>query len=139
MNRLIFTIILLIQLIPYQAYAIVKTRFEVESVYDGDTVKIKDRYLNYLPLSVRINGIDTPEKGHRAKCEKERRLAIKAKSYLEYLINEYDYYFIIVGWDKYGGRILADLYINNVNVKHTLIKEGLAKEYHGGKKESWCD
>ena len=139
MKQLIITIIILIQLIPHQAYAIIKTRFEIESVYDGDTIKIKDRYLNYLPLSVRINGIDTPEKGHRAKCDKERKLAIEAKTYLEYLINEYDYYFVILGWDKYGGRILADLYIDNINVKHALIKAGLAKNYNGGKKENWCD
>ena len=48
----------------------------VVSVLDGDTVKVKIlAWPEPLQLvSVRIDGIDTPEKGFRAKCKKEAML-----------------------------------------------------------------
>ena len=42
-------------------------------------------------------------------------------------------------WDKYGGRILADVYIDGISYKHEIIEAGLAREYYGGKKLGWCD
>ena len=42
-------------------------------------------------------------------------------------------------WDKYGGRILADVYIDGMSYKHEIIEAGLAREYDGGKKLGWCD
>lgn len=113
----------------------------IAAVVDGDTIKTQ------LPLptpldkvSIRILGIDTPEKGSRAKCEKEAALALKASAKIKQLakghktmtVTEYK-------WDKFGGRIDAVVVINGVNVGDALIKDGLARPYFGEKKQSWCE
>lgn len=114
--------------------------FTIKEVYDGDTVKIKEMYLNALPISVRIRGIDTPEKSFRAKCIKEKKLASKATKKLKKIIkNSSVIYYKNVGWDKYGGRILADMYNEKGNIADQMIAAGLAYKYDGGKKKSWCD
>ena len=41
--------------------------------------------------------------------------------------------------DKFGGRLLGNIYIDGVSLADILIKAGLAREYHGEKKKSWCD
>ena len=41
-------------------------------------------------------------------------------------------------WDKYGGRVLSDVKINNKSLAKDLINNGLGREYHGEKKQSWC-
>lgn len=114
--------------------------FTIKEVYDGDTIKIKEMYLNALPLSVRIRGIDTPEKSFRAKCAKEMKLASKATKKLKKIIKDSSViYYQNVGWDKYGGRILADMYNEKGNIADQMIAAGLAYKYDGGKKKSWCD
>lgn len=114
--------------------------FTIKEVYDGDTIKIKEMYLNALPLSVRIRGIDTPEKSFRAKCAKEKKLASKATKKLKKIIKDSSViYYQNVGWDKYGGRILADMYNEKGNIADQMIAAGLAYKYDGGKKKSWCD
>ena len=121
-----------------QAKPIAIYEFTIKEVYDGDTVKIEETAYN-LPLSIRINGIDTPEKGHRAKCNQEKKLAEQAKKFLENLIKEANLiYFDELKWDKYGGRILANMYIDGLSVATIMIKEGFAREYHGEKKIGWC-
>ena len=114
--------------------------FTIKEVYDGDTVKLKEMYLNALPISVRIRGIDTPEKSFRAKCAKEKKLASKATKKLKKIIkNSSVIYYQNVGWDKYGGRILADIYNEKGNIADQMIATGLAYKYDGGKKKSWCN
>lgn len=59
--------------------------WEFVKVVDGDTVKFK---VKFLPkelgntLSIRVNGVDTPEKGHRALCEKKKLLVKKLQNLL---------------------------------------------------------
>ena len=59
--------------------------WEVTRVIDGDTVGIRVEWgpLELRKLSIRIRGIDTPEKGYRAKCEFEKN-NIKNKMNLGY-------------------------------------------------------
>lgn len=38
--------------------------------------------------------------------------------------------------NKYGGRILARVFIDDQPLDKLLIEKGLAREYHGKKKES---
>ncbi|MCY4502217.1 MAG: thermonuclease family protein, partial [Alphaproteobacteria bacterium] len=48
----------------------------VVRVVDGDTVKVDasaDLPPELASLSIRLRGVDTPEKGGRAKCETERQ------------------------------------------------------------------
>jgi micrococcal nuclease len=113
---------------------------KVISVYDGDTIKSTIPLLPY-PLSnvsIRLKGIDTPE--IHGKCQYEKDLAQKAKARLKDLTQNHQYIKIDnVEWDKYGGRILGDLILDGTNVKTLLIQEGLAREYNGEAKKSWCN
>lgn len=115
----------------------------IVEVYDGDT--IKSSLGKRLPpplnkISVRINGIDTPEIGWRAKCEREKQLALEAKQLVNWLAEDYKKMTLRnYRWDKYGGRILSDVYIGGIDVAKTLIFAKLAVEYHGkGPKHNWC-
>ena len=84
-------------------------------------------------------GIDTPEKGGRAQCESEAALGEQATEFAKQTIKPGDVVQVeIVGWDKYGGRIDAYIYINGMSFGDMQIAAGLAKPYDGGTKESWC-
>jgi endonuclease YncB( thermonuclease family) len=115
---------------------------KVLRVIDGDTIEIEARFLPpelKQKLSIRVLGVDTPEKGHRAQCPQEAALAERASAYTKSLIAsgqpvEID----IVGWDKYGGRILGAVRVGGQDLTQGLIANGLARPYHGEKKSSWC-
>jgi micrococcal nuclease len=117
--------------------------YQIIRVIDGDTVKVK---VNFLPrplkpfLNVRIYGIDTPEKGHRAKCSKERILAGKAKRFIEQKLKEAKSVKVsFMKWDKFGGRVLGSINIDGQNLAAMLVSEGLAVMYFGkGPKYDWC-
>jgi endonuclease YncB( thermonuclease family) len=110
-------------------------------VVDGDTIAILKNKpdLNSLPLSIRILNIDTPE--IKGKCELEKAKAQEAKLFVEGLINnpKNKVTYKIAGWDKYGGRVLGNVFVNGKNLSELMIAKGLAREYHGKKKSSWCD
>lgn len=107
---------------------------------DGDTIRT---HLN-LPaplnrVSIRILGIDTPEKGKRAKCAREAMLADKATYATKQLTaNSTTMLVRNMKWDKYGGRIVGEVWINSINIGQALIAQGVAVPYDGGKKQSWC-
>ena len=114
---------------------------EVTSIYDGDTFRAN--IPDYPPIigqhmSIRINGVDTPEM--RGKCEQEKMLARKAKQYtVTALRNAKTIELRNLQRGKYF-RIVADVYADGVNVGDQLIKEGLAVVYDGGRKaKDWCN
>lgn len=107
---------------------------------DGDTLRT---YVSLPPplnrVSIRIRGIDTPEKGKRAACAQEAMLADKASLATKELIaNATTMVVSSLKWDKYGGRIVGDVSINGVDIGQALIAQGVAAPYGGGKKQSWC-
>lgn len=126
----------------------------VDEVYDGDT--IKTHFSTYrLPepinkVSIRINGIDTPElpaksyketgKLGRADCVQEAEHALKAKEFVEMLVVGFKRMKVEnFKWGKYGGRIVGDVKIGGVDVATALINEGFAVPYDGGTKtHDWC-
>jgi len=113
----------------------------VVKVIDGDTVQLKVTLLPELGdhLSLRIYGIDTPEKGFRAKCDKEAALGKRATEYTTNAVARANKREIIVReWDKYGGRILGDLVLDGKQLRDMIIAAGLAREYYGEKKSDWC-
>ena len=116
-------------------------QWSIDHVVDGDTVKVNLPTLpsKLNPISVRILGIDTPEKGELAKCKKERELAEKATAFSQQAFSHgKNIQFINVkGWDKYH-RILAEIIIDGKNLGNLLIQNGLAREYKGGKRAGWC-
>jgi endonuclease YncB( thermonuclease family) len=135
MIKILLTIILL--LASSNAYAY---EWEILRVVDGDTLEIKNEcFPKELKLSVRVLGIDTPEKESRAKCDKEAKLAEKASKFTKQFIGKNKTAtFRNIKWDKYGGRLLADVEINGKSLSDELIKNGLARSYDGKKKGSWC-
>ena len=115
--------------------------WEIVRVIDGDTIEIKNEcFPKELKLSVRVLGVDTPEKASKAKCDKEAKLGEKASKFTKQFIGKNKTAtFNNIKWDKYGGRLLADVEINGKNLKDELINNGLAYPYDGKKKQSWCN
>ena len=119
------------------------TPYEITRVIDGDTVEIAVDFLpSPLPpkLSIRVMGIDTPEKAPRAQCNAEAALARKASAFTKDAVAyalEVD--IKILKWDKYGGRVLGDVYLDHQSLAQSLISAGLARPYKGDAKKSWCE
>jgi endonuclease YncB( thermonuclease family) len=115
---------------------------QVIRVSDGDTIVIAAPFLP-LPLkpelAVRIYGVDTPEKGFRAQCPEENERAQVASKFTTQAIQSHPKHQVIIyGWDKFGGRILGDILVNGQSIRQGLIANGLAREYYGEAKQSWC-
>ena len=117
-------------------------------VIDGDTFKFKSNWLP-KPLSdthtVRLYGIDTPESDitKASGGQQEVLMGVKAKEFVKQYLDEQlskngsTAVLKITGQvDKYG-RLLCDLSVNKKSLCNTLLTNGLAKPYLGGKKESW--
>lgn len=107
----------------------------VIKVYDGDTITIASK-LPYLesPLyrfSVRLHGIDCPE--IKGKEEHEKECAQIAKKEVSELIFNKVVTLQNLQTEKYG-RILADVYINDLHLNKHLVDKRLAVVYDGGTK-----
>ena len=99
-------------------------------VVDGDTIWIEGQ-------KVRVADIDAPET-HDYRCPEEKALGQRATQRLIQLVNSgpvtlqpFDR-----DEDRYG-RKLRNVFVNGVSVGDTLVSEGLARPYGGGRKP-WC-
>jgi micrococcal nuclease len=119
------------------------TPYEITRVIDGDTVEIAVDFLpSPLPpkLSIRVMGIDTPEKAPRAQCEAEAELAKQASAFTKNAVASAGKIDIeILKWDKYGGRVLGYVYLDGQSLGIMLIAANLARPYKGDAKQSWCE
>jgi micrococcal nuclease len=117
--------------------------YEITRIIDGDTVEIAVDFLpDPLPpkLSIRVMGIDTPEKAPRAQCDAEAALAKKASAFTKDAVaNALEVDIKILKWDKYGGRVLGDVYLDHQSLAESLVSAGLARHYKGDAKQSWCE
>ena len=119
----------------------------VTRVIDGDTVEFNAPFMPApLPkkLSIRVLGVDTPEKGHRASCPQEAAAAEQASQFTKDTLNKaYKSNLPVVielnSHDKYGGRVLGDVIVNGQRLSAMLIANGHARPYFGEKKSSWCN
>jgi endonuclease YncB( thermonuclease family) len=114
----------------------------ITRVIDGDTVAFQ---ADFLPaplkkeLSIRVYGVDTPEKGHRAQCASEAQRGEAASAFTKQMIaSSQQRQVVLMDWDKYGGRVLGDVILNGVSLRQQLIANGFAREYYGEAKTSWC-
>ena len=114
----------------------------ITRVIDGDTVGIQ---ATWLPaplkpeLSVRVFGVDTPEKGFRAQCPSEAQRGEAASAFTKAQINaSSNRQIVLMDWDKYGGRVLGDVVLDGKSLRQLLIANGHAREYYGEAKTSWC-
>lgn len=115
---------------------------QILKVTDGDTVVISAPFLPAPlkpQLSVRVFGVDTPEKGHRAQCPSEAQRGEQASEFTKKAVaSTKKHQVVLYGWDKFGGRVLGDMILDGVSLRAELIRNGFAREYYGDKKESWC-
>ena len=115
-------------------------------VLDGDTIRVDGK-------TYRIAGIDAPEKGERAKCERERDLAARASQRLRELVATDEVRIDRVscgcapgteGTERCNyGRLCGVVTADGRDVGQVLISEGLAKPYdcafgHCPPKTPWC-
>ena len=111
-------------------------------VNDGDTVVISAPFLPAPlkpELAVRIFGVDTPEKGFRAKCPQEDQRGQAATAFTKNAVSKSTKHQVIIyDWDKFGGRILGDMILDGYSLRELLIKNGYARAYYGEAKQSWC-
>ena len=118
------------------------TPYEITRIIDGDTVEIAVGFLpSPLPpkLSIRVIGIDTPEKAPRAKCDAEADKAKLASAFTKSAVaNATEKDVVILEWDKYGGRVLGHVILDGHSLSEMLIEAGLARPYKGEAKSSWC-
>lgn len=117
--------------------------WKIIRVVDGDTVVFEAPFMPAPlkpQLSIRVLGVDTPEKAPRAQCEKEELAAIAASSFTKKTVAEAKQIQIeLKEHDKYGGRVLGDVFIDGKRLSQLLIENGHARPYYGQKKESWCN
>ncbi len=116
---------------------------QIVRVNDGDTVVIAAPFLPAPlkpELAVRIYGVDTPEKGFRAKCPQEDARGQAASKFTKDMVaNSQKRQVVLYDWDKFGGRVLGDIILNGQSLRGMLIKNGFAREYFGDAKQSWCN
>jgi endonuclease YncB( thermonuclease family) len=115
----------------------------ITRVVDGDTVAF---HAPFLPaplkqeLSIRVFGVDTPEKGHRAQCPSEAARGAAATEFTKKAVAAAQQrQMVLMAWDKYGGRVLGDVLLNGQSLRGLLIANGFAREYYGEAKTSWCN
>ena len=107
----------------------------VVKVYDGDTITI----LSKLPykdsalykFSVRLNGIDCPE--IKGETLKEKQCAQLARDELSKLILNKHIILKDLKTEKYG-RILAEVYLDDLHLNQYMLDKKLAVKYDGGTK-----
>jgi len=115
----------------------------VIKVYDADTITIASK----LPfegspiyrLSVRLNGIDTPEIKGKGVSDEEKEAAKNAREFVSNMVLNKYVKLENIQSEKYG-RILADVYLDNVHLNNLLLQEKYAVVYDGGTKKkpsSW--
>jgi endonuclease YncB( thermonuclease family) len=116
---------------------------QVLKITDGDTIVIAAPYLPAPlkpQLAVRIYGVDTPEKGHRAQCPGEAQRGEQATKFTTNLVaKSVQRHVVLYGWDKFGGRVLGDMVLDGQSLRAQLIANGFAREYYGEAKQSWCN
>ena len=115
---------------------------QIVRINDGDTVVIAAPFLPAPlkpELAVRIYGVDTPEKGFRAKCPAEDQRGQMATAFTKQAVSAAQQRQVVLyDWDKFGGRVLGDILLNGQSLRSMLIANGFAREYYGEAKGSWC-
>lgn len=108
---------------------------KVIKVYDGDTITIASKLPNtetpIYRFSVRLSGIDSAE--IHGKTKNEKKHAIVARDKLHDLIFGKMVHLKNISTEKYG-RMLADVYLENLHINQWMLEQQLAIPYDGGMK-----
>ena len=121
---------------------------KLQRVVDGDTCDalIDLGFDTWVKKRIRYKGIDTWESRTKDLDEKKLGLAAKDrnKELLESVSSKPGYFRLkSYGVGKYG-RVLGEIFVKDIegieyNVNQTLIDEGHAYEYEGGKKKMFVN
>lgn len=119
----------------------------VSRAIDGDTFVLAAKWSPYpLTWQIRVLGIDTPEKGHLAKCPEEAAHSVLATALANDLIKKSGGRVLLndVQHDKYGGRLNANVTLTiqgkKADFATLMIAGGFARPYMGeGPKPDWCE
>jgi micrococcal nuclease len=143
-NPNLFTLFLILTLLYSPAYA--KSFGDYEGAiyvrnYDGDTITFNLPGLHPIigeKISIRVNGIDTPE--IKGKCEKEKYDAKQAKEMVVDILKGAEQVSLRnMERGKYF-RIAADVIVDGESLGEMLIRAGMAIRYDGRKKiHKWCE
>jgi len=111
------------------------TSGKVIKVYDGDTITVASK-LPYKEspiyrFRIRLSGIDAPE--IKGETEEEKNAAKISRDILTALVKDKIVTLKNTSTEKYG-RILADVYLNDVNINKLLLEQNHALPYDGGTK-----
>jgi|TARA_R100000426_G_scaffold54703_1_gene39303 micrococcal nuclease len=109
----------------------------IDRVVDGDTVDVTIDlgFKIFHKARVRMYGIDTPESRTRDLDEKARGLL--SKSFLQDALTKANKIIIKTQKDAKGkfGRILGELYADEININQSMINKYLAVAYTGQSKQ----
>ena len=112
---------------------------KVLDVIDGDTLAVRARIWlgTDVDIKVRLAGVDTPET--RSRCPEEVRRARDARQALIAMIGPGDVKLRDVQYGKYAGRIVARVITpGGADLSDSLVSQGHARPYAGGRRSSWC-
>ena len=108
----------------------------VVKVVDGDTVDVDIDLgfgMVYKKQRVRMLGIDTPES--RTRDLTEKKFGKASKKHLKKLLEEAESITLISHDKGKFGRILGELFINDISINQKMIDDHHAVDYGGGNKE----
>ncbi len=112
---------------------------EVVRIIDGDTFVARVRAWPSpdYETRVRLRSIDAAEL--HARCSRELRLALAARTALQRLLADGSVTLSHVGPDKYPGRIDANVATRGTpDISAAMLSGGYARRYDGGRRGSWC-
>ena len=109
--------------------------------YAGDTITFNLPSLHPIigdKISIRVNGIDTPE--IRGKCQQEKYSAEQARELVTDILKDAESIDLKnIERGKYF-RIVADVFVDGESLADELIEAGMAVPYDGGTKtHNWCE
>ena len=103
--------------------------------YDGDTCYVT---VDGTKTKIRLLELDTPEIS-KPKCDAELQLGLKARDYLNNLINNATTIEFKTDYtEDYFGRILAYLIVDGEDVSAKIVKNNLGVVYDRNNKQDWC-
>lgn len=110
---------------------------QVMAVVDGDTIDLRldmGFQIEYR-IRVRLIALDTPEK---TGAQKVYGLAVKDWVTRWFAVQKGPIYLVSKQWDKYGGRVLGDVQLQDgTSLSALLVEKGLGRAYNGEAKPTW--
>jgi len=98
-------------------------------VIDGDTFDLNG-------TRIRVAGIDAPET-HSSRCPREAQLGAAAAQKLAELLRGRPLWISGLKTDRWG-RAVAYVRVKGEDVADAMISAGLARNYDGKQRQSWC-